>query len=43
VRETGQQKAMELESLVKEIKSKTKNYPFSELALPRLLSKRPIF
>jgi len=43
VRETGQQKALELESLLKEIKSKTKDYPYRELALPRLLSKRPIF
>lgn len=43
VRETGKQKEMSAQSLAEEIKAKTKGYPFRELALPKLLSKRPIF
>jgi threonyl-tRNA synthetase len=43
IRESGEQKQMDIDSLLKEIKSKTRGYPYRELSLPRLLSKRPIF
>jgi len=43
VRKTGNQKEMTTDSLAEEIKARTKGYPFRELALPKLLSKRPIF
>jgi len=43
VREKGKIVKMKLESLVKEIKTKTKNKPFRYLTLPKLLSQQPIF
>ena len=43
MRETGEQKQMDVASLEKEIRTKAKGYPFRELPLPKLLSKRPIF
>jgi len=43
VRESGEQKQMSVDELVKEVKSRTRGYPYRELSLPMLLSKRPIF
>ncbi len=42
-RVTGKIKQMKLEQLVKEIKEETKDKPFKQLSLPKLLSERPIF
>ncbi|RLJ07631.1 MAG: threonine--tRNA ligase [Candidatus Aenigmatarchaeota archaeon] len=42
-RETGKVENMSLESLIKEIKTKTEGFPFKPLPLPRELSKRPVF
>jgi threonyl-tRNA synthetase len=42
-REERGMREMRLEELVKFVKSKTKGYPFRRLALPKLISKRPIF
>ncbi|MEM5782755.1 MAG: threonine--tRNA ligase [Candidatus Aenigmatarchaeota archaeon] len=42
-RETEKIENMEVSELIKEIKEKTKNYPFKPLCLPKKLSKRPKF
>ncbi len=43
IRGVKEQKNMKTEELVKEIRDKTKGMPFKPLALPKELSKRPIF
>jgi len=43
IRKTNGQKQMSKEQLIEEIKKRTEGMPFRPLALPRLLSKRPIF
>ncbi|MCS4541550.1 MAG: threonine--tRNA ligase, partial [Euryarchaeota archaeon] len=43
IRETRELKTFGIEELISEIKRKTENMPFRALALPKLLSKRPIF
>ena len=43
IRKTNEQKQMPKEQLIEEIKKRTEGMPFRPLALPRLLSKRPIF
>jgi len=43
IRETKEQKEMDIDELISIIKKKTKGMPFRPLPLPRLLSKRPIF
>lgn len=43
IRKTNEQKQMSKEQLIEEIKKRTEGMPFRPLALPRLLSKRPIF
>jgi threonyl-tRNA synthetase len=43
IRGEKEQKEMEIKDLAKEIKEKTKAYPFKPLSLPKELSKRPIF
>ncbi len=42
-RKTSEVKTMKKEELIKMIKDKTKGFPFRKLAMPQLLSKRPIF
>ena len=42
-RETGKVGNMKPQDLVKIIREKTKDFPFKQLPLPRLLSKRPVF
>jgi threonyl-tRNA synthetase len=42
-REENSMKEMRPEELIKFVKNKTKDYPFKRLALPKLISKRPIF
>ncbi len=42
-RESGKVENLKQEELVKIIKEKTEGFPFKQLPLPRLLSKRPVF
>ncbi len=42
-RETGKLESLKPEKLVKIIREKTEGFPFKQLPLPRLLSKRPVF
>lgn len=42
-RETGKVENLKQEKLLKLIHEKTKDFPFKQLPLPRLLSKRPVF
>ena len=42
-RETGKVENMEQKEIIKHVKDKTKSFPFKQLPLPRLLSKRPRF
>jgi threonyl-tRNA synthetase len=42
-RETGKVETISSEDLIKNIRDKTKDYPFKKLSLNRLLSKRPTF
>ncbi|MBI2529906.1 MAG: threonine--tRNA ligase [Candidatus Diapherotrites archaeon] len=43
IRKTNEQKQMSKGQLIEEIKKRTEGMPFRPIALPRLLSKRPIF
>jgi len=43
IRKIGKVEVMELEELIKQIKDETKDKPFRQLPLPKLLSERPIF
>ena len=42
-RETGKVENMTIKDLVKSIGDKTKRFPYKQLSLPKLLTKRPIF
>ena len=42
-RESGKVKGMDLKKLIKYVKSRTEDFPYRPLSLPRLLSRRPIF
>ncbi|MBI3190894.1 threonine--tRNA ligase [archaeon] len=42
-RETGKVENMAIKDLVRSVTDKTKNFPYKQLSLPKLLTKRPVF
>ena len=42
-RKTGKVDNISINSLIKRVKERTKDFPFKKLSLPRLLTKRPSF